>query len=371
MGEKYGAPLCVIHRADLQNILLQSITSLPVPVQIHLDSKVISLDPDFGARIQLQSGEWVEGDVVICADGVKSSLRQYFLAPRSESNVEQGQEKERNKLQPTPTGDAAYRILIPRSKVEGDANALQLLENSVGMRWMGPGGHVMAYPIRDNTLYNMVLLHPQKPQIYHETGLIENCWTCKGSKTDLLSFYSSWNPTINNLLHYVEDGEVIEWNLYSHPPLPTWTKGQCVLIGDAAHPMLPYVAQGAAQGIEDAGVLACCLSLFEFTSGERRGVGIEDRLKIFERVRKERAERVQNSASETRRVLHLPDGEEQRARDARMRGVGKGQRLVDGEKGRNPDLWADRQWQEFMWGVDVMKVVIESWEDLVRSTLLR
>lgn len=111
--------------------------------------------------------------------------------------------------------------------------------------------------------------------------------------------------------------------------------------------MLPYVAQGAAQAIEDAGVLTCALSLAD---------DVSTAIKVYENVRKERAERVQNSASITRNALHLPDGEEQRKRDEAIKG-----------KGRNPDLWADKDFQEFMWGVDVMKETVEHWDEKVAA----
>jgi len=247
----------VIHRADLQAILLRALRSLQVPVTIHLGKKVIALSPSREASIQLESGEWIKGDVVICADGVKSSMRRYLLGHNEEGNdkmIQEGVDLERgpprhankmaDKIGPIPTGDAAYRVLIPRSKLEGNKSALKLLDSNIGMRWMGPGGHIMAYPLRNNTLYNIVLLHPQKPQFQSHSS--DESWTRKGSKQEMLSFYASWNPTINTLLSYVPDGEVVEWNLYTHPPLPSWVRGKCVLVGDAAHPMLPYVAQGAA-----------------------------------------------------------------------------------------------------------------------------
>ncbi|KAH8766468.1 salicylate hydroxylase [Hyaloscypha sp. PMI_1271] len=342
VGEKYGAPLCVIHRGDLQSTLLKALASLPIPVEIHLGKRVIAIHPNFDASIKLESGELVSGDILICADGVKSSMRQYFLSPASQSNSDG-----KRRARPISTGDAAYRVLIPRSQLVGDQRALELLNSNVGMRWMGPGGHIMAYPIRNNEMYNVVLLHPQKKQGRQLNGADDESWTRKGSKKEMLEWYAGWNDTVKSLLSYVPDGDVAEWNLHSHPPLPTWVNGKCVLVGDAAHPMLPYVAQGAAQGIEDAGALACVLSKLDSVDQ------IESALNVFQAVRKERAEKIQSSASATRQVLHLPDGEEQRVRDQRMRGAGKP---------KNPDLWADEQWQQYMWGVDVMREVLEAWE---------
>lgn len=337
IGEKYHAPLSVIHRGDLQRILKEAVEA--TGVKIHLNSKVTEVDHDFGARVKLVSGEWLSGDVVIAADGIKSHIRSQIAASHGVQD------------RSTPTGDAAYRILIPKENLAHDEKALKLLGSNIGMRWMGPGGHIMAYPIKNNTVYNMVLLHPQK-----ESASNDESWTSKGDKKEMMDFYARWNTMVRDLLSYVPDGEVMEWTLNSHRPLPSWHEKSVVLVGDACHPMLPYVAQGAANAIEDAGVLACALSLIP--SSEQKD--IESALRVYELVRKKRGEDIQASAAETRRALHLPDGEEQRKRDEAMRKSG------EGKGGKNPDLWADSEWQDFMWGVDVMRNTVEEW-DVLRS----
>lgn len=318
IGEKYHAPLSVIHCGDLQMILKKAVEESGVT--IHLQSKVVEVDERFGARVKLESGKWIDGDVVIAADGIKSHIR----AQMADSHG--------IKDHSIPTGDAAYRILIPKEKLQHDEKALKLLGEDVGMRWMGPGGHIMAYPIKNNTVYNMVLLHPQKP-----TKENDESWTSKGDKKEMMDFYKDWNDVVRDLLSYVPEGEVMEWTLNSHRPLKSWYEKRCVLVGDACHPMLPYVAQGAAQAIEDAGVLACTLSLIDDNSDSE----IEKALAVYEEVRKSRGEAIQNSATTTRKALHLPDGEEQRKRDEAMR---------KGGDEKNPDLWADHEWQDFMWG---------------------
>ncbi|KAJ5134734.1 salicylate hydroxylase [Penicillium atrosanguineum] len=295
-------------------------------------SRVVRAVDDFEAKVQLESGEWVSGDVVIAADGIKSDLRHQVASHHGVTDTCQ------------PTGDAAYRIMISKDQMKGDQRALDLLNHNVGMRWMGPGGHIMGYPIKNNTVYNMVLLHPQKPGDPNEES-----WTNKGDKKEMLSFYRNWDDLVRSLLSYVKDDDVMEWTLNSHFPLPSWVENKCVLMGDACHPMLPYVAQGAAQAIEDAGVLTCALSLTN---------SVPKALAVYESVRKERAERIQNSATVTRKALHLPDGEEQRKRDEAIRGSTQG-------SGKNPDLWADSSWQDFKWGTDVMKDTVDNWDNLV------
>ncbi|KAI9810901.1 MAG: hypothetical protein M1827_005760 [Pycnora praestabilis] len=327
IGKMYKSPLSVVHRGDLQRILLEAAEAQNV--EIRTSSKVVKADENFGPRVQLQgTNDWISGDVVIGADGIKSDMRRQMMNLHGVTD------------RSSPTGDAAYRVLIPKRKLEESNNkeALKLLEGNVGMRWMGPGGHIMAYPIKNNTVYNMVLLHPDKPDSANDES-----WTRQGSKKEMLDFYKSWNPLVTSLLSYVPEGEVMEWTLNSHRPLPRWIQNRSVLIGDACHPMLPYVAQGAAQAIEDAGVLTVA-----FTKTSDVPLALE----IYEAVRKARGEAIQNSAATTRKALHLDDGPEQEERDRRIRGPGK-----------NPDLWADSEWQHFMWGTDVMKDTWENWTD--------
>jgi len=226
IGEKYYAPLSVIHRGDLQSILLRAAKDLHIPIR--LKSKVTSIDPPFSARLQLESGEWVTGDVVICADDIKSPIRRQMAAAHGVKDHSRS------------TSDAAYRVLIPKADMKNDKRALELLGRNVGMRWMGPGGYIMAYPIKNNTVYNMVLLNPAKQKSKKGEGEEEEeSWTSKGDKREMMAFYSEWNDTVRDLLSYVPEGEVMEWTLNSHSPLPTWIENKCVLIGDACHPMLP------------------------------------------------------------------------------------------------------------------------------------
>ncbi|MCJ1296143.1 hypothetical protein MMC34_007708 [Xylographa carneopallida] len=306
IGKKYGAPLSVIHRGDLQGILLEAARA--EKIEMHLGSRVVELDPSFEARVKLQSGEWLEGDVVIGADGIKSDLRRQIAKAHGIEDRSQ------------PTGDAAYRILIPKDKLEHDPKALELLNTNAALQ---------------------VLLHPQKAGAPNEES-----WTNRGNKKEMLDFYSGWNDLVKNLLTYVPAGDVMEWTLNTHRPLPAWIENKVALIGDACHPMLPYVAQGAANAIEDAGTLTMCFSI---TSD------VHLALEIYQHVRKARAEAIQLSAATTRKALHLPDGPEQQKRDEAIRDSNKG--------GHNPDLWADTEWQQFMWGLDVMRDTLENWEE--------
>jgi salicylate hydroxylase len=114
----------------------------------------------------------------------------------------------------------------------------------------------MAYPLRSHQLYNMVLLHPARSDV-------EESWTSTGPRSHMDEFYLSWSPTVRKLLSLVEEQDIPEWTLRIHKPLGSWVEGAVALMGDACHPTLPYVAQGAAQAVEDAAVLAAVLALTE------------------------------------------------------------------------------------------------------------
>lgn len=131
IGEKYGSPLGVIHRGDLQRIILGGAQA--AGIEIKLNHKVTHVDDSFAPRVQVSSGRWFEADVIIAADGIKSHIREQIASSHGVEDRSQ------------PTGDAAYRILIPKEKLDHDPQALALLNEDVGMRWMGPGGHIMAY----------------------------------------------------------------------------------------------------------------------------------------------------------------------------------------------------------------------------------
>jgi salicylate hydroxylase len=174
----------------------------------------------------------------------------------------------------------------------------------------------------------MVLLHPDRQGT-------EESWTTKGDKKDMLEFYDKWNSRVKKLLDCVPEEQILEWKLCDHEPLPTWVHDKVALVGDAAHPMLPYVAQGASQAIEDGAVIGVCLAMIDSKDQ------INTALKVYELVRKERAETVQTTAIQTRQALHLHDGKEQQDRDDMIRNASKG--------AYNPDLWSDRAFQQWCW----------------------
>lgn len=205
----------VIHRADLHNALIAKAQSLE-SVTMRLNSTVV--DVNFrDASVQLSTGEWVYGDVVLAADGIKSAIRKLLLDDDSDIAI--------------PTGDAVFRLILPRDLMAHDPELLKCITDATVRRWVGPGGHVVAYPVRNHQLYNIAMAHPDR-------GGLEESWTTRGSKEMLLKEYEGWDPLLVKMLTLVPDEEVMEWKLCSHPPLKTWTRGSCALLGDACHPML-------------------------------------------------------------------------------------------------------------------------------------
>ncbi|GAA6062309.1 hypothetical protein JCM10212_006861 [Sporobolomyces blumeae] len=347
----FGAPIWVVHRADLQRVL--RVGCEREGVEILTGHGCVDVDFDRtrllvknnkatgtgqGRRDEEGGGgggaEWIEADVIIAADGIKSLVREKMLALHGVKDEGRA------------TGDAAYRIIIPRDKLEHDPELVQLVDDKVGIRWMGPGGHIMAYPIKDHQVYNMVLLHP-------DVNNTSESWTSKGSKKQLLEFYGNWCPTVQKLLSFVDEDSVMEWKLMDHEKLPTWIEEKTALMGDACHPMLPYVAQGAAQAIEDGAVLGVVLSGIQEGGAQE----IKNALLLYQEIRKSRAEAIQSSAADTRISLHLPDGKKQQERDEKIRLASKGQ-------GPNPDKWSDKSWQEFMWKTDCVVQALDRLADV-------
>lgn len=214
VNKTYGQQV-VIHRADLHNALIDQALALS-NVELRVNSTVTDVQFD-QAAVTLADGTVVKGDVVIAADGIKSGIRGQLLNDYSCKAI--------------PTGDAAYRIMLPRSALESDPELKALMDEPQATRWLGPNRHIIAYPVRNHELYNVVLLHP-------DSHGVEESWTTKGSKQAMIDNYRGWDSRVTKLIDLVPDDEVLEWKLCLHAPLKTWIRGNVALIGDACHPML-------------------------------------------------------------------------------------------------------------------------------------
>lgn len=235
MERHYGAPYLHIHRAELINILLHALRK-QAPNAITLSAPVIGYDQDEQMiRAKLADGHEVKGDILIGADGIKSVIASQICGP----------------IAPQYTGNIAWRAVVPLSRLGRDAPP------PAASIWMGQGKHAVTYLLgaqNDKQLANFVgVVERDWPQ----EGDEEN-WYQQGSKEEALADFSGWHPIITSLIE--QSDTHYKWALYDRAPLPHWHDGRALILGDAAHAMLPFMAQGAAMAIEDSYVLAQILS---------------------------------------------------------------------------------------------------------------
>lgn len=270
----YGEDTWVVHRADLLDLLRSAVPEHAV----HLGHRVVGVDQDENhARLRLAGAPDAMADVVVAADGIHSVLRRAVATPGP----------------PRYAGLCAWRSLVP-----ADA-APEIARRPVQTLWLGPGRHLVHYPVSAGRLINLVAFSP--------AGDFDvESWESQGRPGDLAAEFAGWDPRLEALI--AAAGEVGRWALLDRDPIPRWTSGRVALLGDAAHPMFPFYAQGAAQAVEDAAALAVCLA--------DPAISVPSALTRFEAVRLPRAARVQVASRGRRMHHHLPDGPEQRARDA-------------------------------------------------------
>jgi salicylate hydroxylase len=179
-------------------------------------------------RLLIEDGRVVEGDCAVGADGVHSRLRQQ-MAGEGKSEF---------------MGIIAWRGLAPRDKLSPE------LQRLVGTNWVGPGGHVITYPLRGGEILNFV-------GFGERADWTVESWTTPGTKEECAADFRDWHPLVHEIIENVD--QPYKWALVGRAPLQTWTDGAVTLMGDACHPTLPFLAQGAIMAIEDGFVLARCL----------------------------------------------------------------------------------------------------------------
>lgn len=246
---RHGAIVMCIHRADMLDVLHQ-----PLPDSaIHLNANCVSVTPlARGAVARFEDGSEVEADVVVGADGIHSSVRASLF----------GEER------PRFTGCVCWRGLIPREQIHYPAHTSQ--------RWLGPRGHVAIYPVRRGELINFVA-H------YESDAWTGESWTQEADPAELERTYARWHASMRAVIQ--SGGKIYKWALFDRDPLSRWGEGHLTLLGDAAHPMLPYLAQGAGMSLEDACVLAQTL--------DAQPDDPRQALREYERLRMPRTRRVQ------------------------------------------------------------------------------
>jgi salicylate hydroxylase len=272
----FGFPHYQVHRADLLAALAEAVPA----ERIHLGRRLDGVtDHGDHAEARFVDGSRVEADAVVGADGIHSRVRHALFGPE----------------QARFTGCAAYRGLVPA----GDLADLDL--EVTAQVWMGPGRHFVHYFVRRTELVNFVA-------VVEQDRWTRESWTDRGDVGEALAAFEGWHPQVRTILGAVEETYI--WGLFDRAPLPRWTVGRVTLLGDACHPMLPFMAQGAAQAIEDGATLAACLA--------DDGTDVTSRLERYEALRRPRASRLQAMSTTNKTRFHLPDGPAQQERDAEM-----------------------------------------------------
>ncbi|KAJ3862720.1 hypothetical protein EV359DRAFT_74022 [Lentinula novae-zelandiae] len=341
---EYGVPHMVGHRSSLANAMFDACKN-ETAITFHFKSScggIKSWLPKPIFTVVPREGESydVSVDVVLAADGIKSVVRTQILR---ELNID---------AEVIDSGQSAYRIMLTREQMASDPEMLQLLDSDQVTRWIGERRHIIAYPISNKSVYNISTAQPD----VHFAAAPSATYTTRGSKADMLDNFKDFCPLVLRMLNLVPEGEVCEWKLRVHNPLPTWVRGSVALVGDACHPTLPHLNQGAAQAIEDAGVLAVVLSKLP----DRSPDSINKALKVYEHVRKKRAETLVELAAASGRTLHLGEGAAREERDKQFA-------ALKDKGGSSPDKAVDAEVQKMVLGTDIMQVARDNFENIFQS----
>jgi salicylate hydroxylase len=273
--ELYGAPHITIHRADLLAVIS---SALPTG-RVHLGHRLTDFT-DEGDRVEVRfdNGERIVPDILVGADGIHSAVRSMLFGEEA----------------PQFAGCVAYRGLVPVERIAD-------LELELGSQsWVGPGAHLVHYFVSRGQLLNFV------GWTEHDEWNRED-WTDRATVERALAAFQGWHPQVRRIIGAAD--ECFIWALFDRDPLPRWSVGRVTLLGDACHPMYPFMGQGAAQAIEDGAGLAACL----------RAAGDADlaaTLRDYERLRLPRVMLLQALSRANKIRFHMPDGLAQRARDA-------------------------------------------------------
>ena len=299
---RYGALLYNVHRADLIELLAKALP--PNVIRLGVECASVSQD-DEGAYVTLQNGEVIRGDAVIGADGIHSAVRTALRGP---------EEKQFANI-------LMWRALIPADRLTG------LNLPVAGNNWFGIGRNIVSYWVRKD-LYSVLASVPA-------TEVSRESWTQAGDVAQLRRAFEGSEPTVQKMLEAVDSTFIT--GMYHRDPIDHWSTGRIALLGDAAHAMVPYLAQGACQSIEDAWVLATCLK-------NHGPAGVQDALLEYERRRQPRTTRIQAGARFVVDWAHEPDEARVRQRNGRLKGLSR------------IDPLAEASWS-FAWGHNILEAV--------------
>jgi salicylate hydroxylase len=262
---RYGAPYFMIHRADLHQVLIDAVRTVK-PGAIRLNARCTGFASDNGAvTLHLANSERITGDALIGADGVHSRIRNMLV----------GDDK------PEFTGCMAWRGLVPVETLPPH------MRRNVGVNWVGPGGHVINYQLRRGEIFNFV-------GVVERDWRVES-WTEKGTREECAADFAGWHEDIHAIIRNI--AQPYKWALLGRTPLTQLSHGRVTLLGDAAHPTLPMLAQGANMAIEDGIVLARCLAAYD---------DVETALARYDAARVERTGKLVRGANDMAKRFHNP-----------------------------------------------------------------
>lgn len=281
-AERYGNRFYQLHRADLLDALVAAIPS----EILRLDSRCIRVEQDESTvQVKLASGDVVSGDALIGADGLHSVVREQIHGTE----------------EPTFDGFLMWRGLIPEERLRSVA-----LERRCYL-WVGPGRSVVAYWVRRGELFNFVGTVPAT-EVHRES------WSASGDVADLRRSFRGAEERVEAIIHAIDNAFIT--GLFYRDPLDRWAVGRVALLGEAAHAMMPFLAQGACQAIEDAWIIGQCLARHDCD-------GVADALIEYEQRRWPRTTKVQAAARAMVKQLHEPDPLQIQARNGRWRGMAR------------------------------------------------
>ncbi|CAK7215961.1 hypothetical protein SBRCBS47491_002669 [Sporothrix bragantina] len=336
----FGHRYYYLHRCDLQSMLLTRATELGAEivtsaVAVHYEHTTGGNEDGEKESVTCVDGRTFTADVVIAADGARSRLSAFVLGAR---------------VPVTPTGDSAYRATLPREAVLDDPDLASLGFENGAVVWLGPGAHVIGYLVRGGSVFNMVILVPDCPgQVNEET------WKLKGDPEQLRLHFEGWDWRLRKLLSKIDVTYL--WNLRDRPMLERWLApgteedgGNLVLLGDAAHPMLPYAGQGAASAAEDAVALAECLA-----HATNKAWPLRKALTIYQHVRRPRTDSMRMAGQLNREHFHMEDGPGQQERDRKMNEASDSQ--------KQPSQLNDPEKLQALYGYDIYAEIRRALEE--------
>ena len=328
---RYGYPYYHVHRADLLDVLTDAARASP-NIRVHLDSPVESVVQEGDRAAAVVRGVAHRGSVVVGADGIRSVVRTSMFETHTDAGLaasaptpdsgrrstrggaanETGKRAEQapprlaqdahagvpgrhgSALHEPPrfTGTMAWRSLVAVRDLPRNASGDALIHPVAGF-WWGPGKHFVHYYVRGGEAVNCV-------GVVERSDWLSESWTELGSHDELKADFAGWHPDLQALMDAMDPAACYKWALFDRSPMTPWRQGRVTLLGDACHASLPFLAQGAAMAIEDGAVLAQMLA-----SARDGEVSLDDALDSYERIRRPRTTRVQETSRRNSRIYHM------------------------------------------------------------------